>query len=72
LGKSDTLKVDGVVVEILSNAMFRVKLESAEQPVIGVASGRIRQNRIMILLGDRVELELSVYDLSRGRIVRRK
>jgi translation initiation factor IF-1 len=37
-----------------------------------VASGRIRQNRIMILLGDRVELELSVYDLSRGRIVRRK
>jgi len=38
LGKSDTLKVDGVVVEILSNAMFRVKLESAEQPVIGVAS----------------------------------
>lgn len=64
--------MDGVVVDILPNAMFRVKLDVAETPVIGIISGRMRQNKIKILLGDTVEIEFSPYDLTRGRITRRR
>lgn len=64
--------MDGEVVDILPNAMFRVRVDGQETPVIGVISGRMRQNNIKILLGDRVEIEFSVYDLTRGRIVRRR
>ena len=52
--------------------MFRVKLDEAETLVIGVISGKMRQNNIKVLLGDRVEIEFSLYDLSRGRITRRR
>ena len=52
--------------------MFRIKLDDAEDPVIGVISGKMRQNNIKVLLGDRVEIEFSLYDLSRGRITRRR
>lgn len=62
----------GVVVDILPNTMFRVKLDVAETPVIGIISGRMRQNKIKILLGDTVEIEFSPYDLTRGRITRRR
>lgn len=72
MAKEEALKLEGTVQEILPNAMFRVKLDEAEAPVIGVISGRMRQNNIKVLLGDRVEIEFSLYDLSRGRIVRRK
>lgn len=64
--------MEGQITEILPNATFRVKLDSNETPVLGVISGRMRQHNIKVLLGDRVEIEFSVYDLSRGRITRRK
>jgi len=71
MGKADTLKLDGKVTDVLPNAMFRINLETG-QTVIGYISGKMRQNDIKILLGDTVEIEFSPYDLSRGRIVRRK
>ena len=64
--------MEGEVVEVLPNAMFRVLVDGQAQPVIGVISGKMRQNNIKILLGDRVEIEFSVYDLTRGRITRRR
>lgn len=71
MAKEETIKMDGVVVDVLPNAMFKVDLETGNQ-VIGYTSGRMRQNEIKILLGDPVEIEFSPYDLSRGRIVKRK
>lgn len=65
-------RMEGQVVDILPNAMFKVKIDENENTVLGVISGKMRQNNIKILLGDRVEIEFSVYDLTRGRIVRRK
>ena len=64
--------MDGKVVDVLPNAMFKVKLDNLESTVLGVISGRMRQNNIKILMGDNVEIEFSTYDLSRGRITRRK
>lgn len=72
MAKEEALKLEGEVIEILPNAMFRVLLDGQETPVIGVISGKMRQNNIKILMGDRVEIEFSVYDLTRGRIIRRK
>ena len=64
--------MEGTIVELLPNAMFRVKLDTSGAVVIGVISGRMRQNKIKILTGDRVDIEFSPYDLARGRIVKRK
>lgn len=69
--KEDGIKIDGIVIELLPNAMFRVKLPN-EKIIIGVISGKMRQNGIKILLGDTVEVEFSLYDLTRGRITRRR
>lgn len=71
MAKSDVIKLEGTVVECLPGARFRVKLAS-EQVILGHISGRMRQNEIRILLGDAVEMECSPYDLSKGRIVKRK
>jgi translation initiation factor IF-1 len=71
LAKEDALKLEGTVIDILPNAMFKVKLDNNENPVLGVISGKMRQNNIKVLMGDRVEIEFSVYDLTRGRITRR-
>jgi translation initiation factor IF-1 len=71
MAKEDGIKIDGIVMELLPNAMFRVKLPN-EKLIIGVISGKMRQNGIKILLGDIVEVEFSPYDLSRGRITRRR
>lgn len=71
MAKTDVIKVEGTIVECLPGAMFRVKLDS-EQVVLGHISGKMRQNEIRILLGDDVEMEFSPYDLSKGRIVKRK
>lgn len=68
--KEKGIEVEGVVSENLPNAMFRVKLES-EHEVLAHVSGKIRMNFIKILPGDRVRLELSPYDLTRGRIMYR-
>ena len=71
MAKQDGLKLDGKVTDVLPNAMFRVQLETG-QNVIGYISGKMRQNDIKVLLGDTVELEFSLYDLTRGRITRRR
>jgi len=60
------------VEEILPSAMFRIKLDNINSTVLGHLSGRMRTNNIKVLLGDRVEMEFSPYDLTRGRITRRK
>jgi translation initiation factor IF-1 len=70
LAKKDVIEVEGKVVEPLANAMFRVELESGHE-VLAHISGKIRLNFIRILPGDRVRVELSPYDLTRGRIVYR-
>lgn len=71
MAKADTFKVEGEIVDVLPNAMFRVKLEN-NVVILSYISGKIRQNEIKILMGDTVDVELSPYDLTRGRIVRRK
>lgn len=68
--KEDAIEVIGTVVETLPNAMFRVELESKHM-VLAHVSGKMRKNFIRILPGDKVLVELSPYDLSRGRIVYR-
>lgn len=72
MAKEQAVSMDGVVVDVLPNAMFRVKIDGTESLITGVISGRMRQNNIKILLGDTVEVEFSPYDLTRGRITRRK
>ena len=70
LSKEDAIEVMATVVETLPNAMFKVKLETNHE-VLAHVSGRMRKNFIRILPGDRVAVELSPYDLNRGRIVYR-
>ena len=72
MAKEEGIKMDGVVQEVLPNAMFRVKLKDTDALITGVISGRMRQNNIKILMGDTVEVEFSPYDLTRGRITRRR
>jgi translation initiation factor IF-1 len=68
--KRQRLEVIGTVVEALPNAMFRVELETGQR-VLAYLSGRMRRYYIRVLLGDRVKVELSPYDLEKGRIVYR-
>jgi translation initiation factor IF-1 len=67
----DVIEVSGVITETMPNAMFRVKLDTGQE-ILAHISGKMRKNFIRILLGDRVNVELSPYDLSRGRIVYRE
>ncbi len=69
--KEEPITVEGKILETLPNAMFRVELANGHR-VLGHVSGKMRMNFIRILPGDTVTLELSPYDLSRGRIVRRE
>ncbi len=68
--KKESIEVEGTVVEALPNAMFRVELPN-EHMVLGHISGKIRKHYIRVLPGDKVLIELSPYDLSRGRITYR-
>lgn len=68
--KKDKIEVKGTVIETLPNTMFKVKLDNGHE-VLAYISGRMRKHYIRILLGDRVLVELSPYDLTRGRIVYR-
>ncbi|AEI48103.1 MULTISPECIES: translation initiation factor IF-1 [Runella] len=70
MAKQGLIEVDGIIVEALSNAMFRVQLENKHE-VIAHISGKMRMNYIKILQGDRVKLEMSPYDLSKARIIYR-
>ena len=71
MAKEEGIKIDGVVTEVLPNATFRVKMPG-ERLIVGYISGKMRKHDIKILLGDTVEVEFSPYDLSKGRIVRRR
>ena len=68
MSKADVIEVEGVVVEKLPNAMFKVELENGHQ-ILAHISGKLRQNYIRILPGDKVTIEMSQYDLSKGRII---
>ena len=70
MAKEEGLRMDGTVTDVLPNAMFRVTGNGTH--VMGYISGKMRQHDIKVLLGDTVELEFSPYDLSKGRIVRRR
>jgi translation initiation factor IF-1 len=72
MAKDETITLEGEVLEILPNATFRVKLKDNNLVIIAYLNGRMRQNNIRVLQGDSVTLELSPYDLTRGRITRRR
>ena len=68
MSKADVIEIEGVVVEKLPNAMFKVELEN-KHIVLATISGKLRMNNIRILPGDKVTMEMSPYDLSKGRII---
>lgn len=72
MAKEDIINMEGRVEEVLPATMFRVKLDNLDNMVLAHLSGRMRKNNIKVLLGDRVEMEFSPYDLTKGRITRRK
>jgi len=72
LAKEDVIKMEGEIVEVLPNTQYRVQIENFERLVLASLNGRMRMNNIKVLAGDFVEIELSPYDLTRGRIVRRR
>ncbi|MCL6607038.1 MAG: translation initiation factor IF-1 [Geminicoccaceae bacterium] len=70
MAKEDLIEFSGTVTEVLPNAMFRVKLDN-DHEILAHTSGRMRKNRIRVLAGDKVTVEMTPYDLSRGRITYR-
>lgn len=68
MSKADVIEIEGTVTEKLPNAMFRVQLENGHQ-ILATISGKLRMNYIRILPGDRVTMEMSPYDLTKGRII---
>jgi len=71
VAKEDLIEIEGQVVDLLPNAMFKVTLDGNNITINAYTSGRMRKNKIQVLLGDRVRVEMSPYDLSKGRISRR-
>ncbi len=65
--KEDTIEFQGVVMELLPNAMFKVKLDN-DHEILAHSSGKMRKNRIRVLAGDKVTVEMTPYDLTKGRI----
>ena len=72
MAKEEGIRLEGSVLEVLPNATFRIRLDDMDTVVLGVISGKMRQHNIKVMLGDRVEIEFSPYDLTRGRITRRR
>ncbi len=68
--KEDKVEMEGEIIESLRNRMFRIRLDNGHE-MIGYTAGRMKRHRIRMFLGDRVRIELSAYDLDRGRIVYR-
>lgn len=68
--RDDLLEVEGRIVEVLPSNMFRVKIETGNE-IVCYTNGRLRQNKIKIITGDNVRVEMSVYDLTKGRITYR-
>jgi translation initiation factor IF-1 len=71
VAKEEAMKMTGKVTEVLGNAMFRVKLESSDHLVTAYVGGKMRKFGIKIIEGDKVQLEMSPYDLTKGRIIYR-
>lgn len=71
MAKEEGMKVNGIVTEVLGNAMFRVKLENMEHLVTAYVGGKMRKFDIKIIAGDKVQLEMSPYDMNKGRIMYR-
>jgi translation initiation factor IF-1 len=69
--KGDVLEFTGTIEEVLPGNMFRVKVGDMDKPLLCYMGGKLKQNKIRIILGDSVKLEVSVYDLSKGRITYR-
>ena len=70
MAKEEGVKIEGKVVDVLPNATFRIEIKENVR-ILGYVSGKMRQHEIKILNGDKVEVEMSPYDLTKGRIVRR-
>lgn len=68
---SELLELTGTVSEVLPNSTFRVKVDNMEQIVLCYMGGRLKQNKIKVILGDHVKIEMSPYDLTKGRITYR-
>jgi translation initiation factor IF-1 len=71
VAKEDLIKLSGKVEEVLPNATFRVVLDETQHKIIATIGGKLRQHNIRILLGDKVDVEMSPYDMNRGRVVYR-
>ena len=70
MAKEDMIEMGGTVIEKLPNAMFRVRLEN-DHEIIAHTSGKMRKNRIRVMVGDRVDVEMTPYDVTKGRITYR-
>ncbi len=71
MAKEDLIEFNGTVIELLPNAMFRVRLEN-DHVILAHTSGKMRKNRIRVLVGDKVTVEMTPYDLTKGRITFRQ
>jgi len=71
MAKEELLEVPGTVSELLPNATFRVRLEAGDHEIIAHTAGKVRKNRIRVLAGDKVLVQMTPYDLSKGRITYR-
>ena len=69
MAKEEAMKMHGKVIEVLGNAMFRVELDDTKHLVVAYIGGKMKKNEIRIILGDRVTVEMSPYDLTKGRIM---
>jgi translation initiation factor IF-1 len=72
VAKSEPIEIEATVSQALPNAMFKLRLDNSDREILGIVSGKMRKHFIRILPGDRVKVELSPYDLTRGRIVFRQ
>ena len=71
MAKDDLIEMTGVVDEVLPGSMYRVKLDGVDTPIVCYTGGKLKQHKIKIILGDRVKVEVSVYDLTKGRVTYR-
>jgi len=71
VAKEEGMRMNGVVTEVLGNAMFRVKIENSDHLVTAYIGGKLRKHDIKVLAGDKVSMEMSPYDLTKGRITYR-
>ena len=71
MSKSDLIELTGVIDEVLPGSMYRVKIDNMNSIITCYTGGRLKQNKIKIILGDKVKIEVSAYDLTKGRVIYR-